>query len=64
MLMTITQYQRSYFAEGSRPSRNTVKAWIANDDIYGEKIGGMWYVDPERKVVKTDNELVIRVLCA
>ena len=64
MLMTITQYQRSYFAEGSRPSRNTVKSRIENGDIYGEKIGGMWYVDPDRKVVKTNNELVLRVLCA
>lgn len=62
--MTITQYQRSYFAEGSRPSRNTVKAWIANGDIVGQKIGGQWYVDPAPKVVKTDNELVLRVLSA
>lgn len=73
--MTITEYQETYFTVRSKPSRNTVKAWVDRKELVGRKFGGQWYVDPTADPdvyyadpgpyvapIATDNELVWRVL--
>lgn len=59
-LMKVSQYRRECFVEGSRPSVNTIKKWVDNGDVYGQIIGGIYYVDPD-KIVST-NPLVDKVL--
>lgn len=59
-LMKVSQYRREHFAEGSRPSVNTIKKWVDNGEVYGKVIGGMYYVDPDKIV--TANPLVDKVL--
>ena len=49
MLMKISEYQMT-FSPGSRPDQRTVRRWIGNGTIYGERRGGAWYVDPDRQV--------------
>lgn len=49
MLMTITEY-RLTFSPGSRPDPRTVRSWIADRTLYGERRGRTWYVDPDRQV--------------
>ena len=44
-LMSITEYQRRYFVKGSAPSKTTVRRWICNGTIPGEKIGCNHYVN-------------------
>jgi len=45
--MRITEFRRQ-FTPASRPDERTVRAWIARGEIWGRRIGGCWYVDPER----------------
>ncbi len=47
---TITSYINEYFEDDSKPTRATVIRWIINHHIAGEKIGGTWYVYPEKSV--------------
>ena len=47
MWMTISEFQDKHFTHDSRPSRNTVTAWIKSGALVGKKIGGQWYVDPD-----------------
>lgn len=60
-LMNITEYLNT-FSKPSRPDRRTIIRWIENNQIYGEKRGKAYYVDPNRKVVIAVNELVLRVM--
>jgi len=58
-LMLISKYALQ-FAEGSRPSKTTMIRWINQGKIYGKKIGGQYYVDPEIEI--SSNPLVNKVL--
>lgn len=60
--MTIKEYRETRFSPGSRPDPRTVRRWIDSGALYGEKIGGTYYVEPDRKIVRAANELVLRVL--
>lgn len=44
-LITASQLAKSYFVEGSRPSKATVKAWLDEGLIKGKQIKGTLYVD-------------------
>jgi len=46
-LMKISEFQEA-FTPASRPDQRTVVAWIRNGQLYGEKRGRAWYVDPQR----------------
>ncbi|MDB5974407.1 MAG: hypothetical protein JWR07_1167 [Nevskia sp.] len=44
--MEVGQFVEKHFAEGSRPSRNTLMRWLQGGKLPGaRKIGGTWYVD-------------------
>ena len=58
--MKVSQFRKKYFENGSRPAINTVKKWVDNGEIYGEVIGGMYYVDPDKTTPV--NPLVSKVL--
>lgn len=60
-LMNITEYLNT-FSEPSRPDRRTVIRWIETDQIYGERRGKSYFVDPNKKVIIAVNELVLRVM--
>lgn len=51
MLMKVSEY-RKMFTPGSRPDPRTVYRWWERGEIYGEKRGGMLYVDPDRDPVE------------
>lgn len=61
-LMKISEYREDYFTPKSRPTQATVKSWIREGYVYGEQLGGVWYVDPERQVVTAKNDLVLKVM--
>jgi len=46
-LMKISEYRQT-FTPASRPDQRTVIAWIKRGEIYGERRGKIWYVDPTR----------------
>lgn len=49
MLIEISQFVEKYFAEGSRPSKPTIRRWLRQGALPGAlKIGGTWYVDEIR----------------
>lgn len=52
MLEKISAYTARKFAPGSRPTRCTVVNWIRSGAIYGEQIGGTWFVDESVSVAK------------
>lgn len=59
-LMRIKTYQKNYFIEGDAPTQSTIRRMINDGEIYGEKKGGVYYVDPDRVVAV--NDLVNKVL--
>jgi len=61
-LMTIKEYCNSRFTRASCPSARTVKRWIAQGKLHGQKIGGQYYIDPDIDVLYVANELVVKVL--
>lgn len=48
MLMKISEY-RKLFSPASRPDPRTVRAWVDRGELYGERRGGILYVDPDRR---------------
>jgi len=60
-LMTIDEYRNTYFTQRSRPAPRTIRRWIEEQRIYGERRGRTYYVDPEKELMIT-NELVLKVL--
>ena len=44
----LSQYLNKHFAEGSKPTRETAIKWIESGDVVGRKLGGNWYVDPDK----------------
>ena len=47
MLMKVSEY-RMMFSPASRPDPRTVRAWVDRGELYGERRGGLLFVDPER----------------
>ena len=47
-LMKVSEFQRKRFTPDSRPDRRTVRRWVENGHLYGEMLGGVLYVDPDR----------------
>lgn len=45
--MKISAY-RMMFSPESRPDPRTVRAWVDNGHLYGERRGKIFYVDPDR----------------
>ena len=62
-LMTAKAWTEKYFDAGSAPDPLTVRRWIANGDVPGQKVGGNWYVD-EHAWLAGGDDLVARVLQA
>jgi len=60
-LMKISEYQKKYFVDGSAPSKGTVRKWITDGIIPGEKIGCNHYVNVATLNL-TGNPLVDAVL--
>lgn len=48
MLMRVEEF-RQQFTPDSRPDPRTVRAWIERGEVWGRRIGGRWYVDPDRE---------------
>ena len=63
-LMKIAEFREKHFEEGSRPAIKTIRSWIDNGDIPGERVGGGYYVDLSRWDKRSNNELVNKVLAA
>ena len=47
---------RNSFEKSSRPQIRTIIKWINSGEIYGRKIGGNYYVDPEVSLINTTSE--------
>lgn len=62
-LITIAEYKRRQFAEGSAPHDSTIRRWIANGELPGRIIGGTYYVH-ESALHSTGNELADKILKA
>ena len=59
-LMSITEYREKCFSEGSAPCKKTVLKWIRDGDIYAKKIGGKFYIDPDKEEFVPVNGLVTK----
>lgn len=46
-LQKISEFQES-FTPKSRPDRRTIMRWIKKRDIYGIKLGGVFYIDTDK----------------
>lgn len=44
-LIRLSEYRERYF-EGKAPDPRTLIAQIKRGEIYGRKLGGLWFVDP------------------
>ena len=57
----ISTYIQTEFEAGNAPAPTTVRRWLAEGHIAGQKIGGIWFVFHEQQ--ETKNELIERILC-
>lgn len=62
MLMTITVFQNKCFDKDSRPCKKTIMKWIRDGEIYAKKIGGMYYIDPDKEEFTPVNSLVTKAI--
>jgi len=46
-LQKISQFRNNAFEKGSKPQIETIVGWIQSGELYGRKLGGLWYVDPD-----------------
>lgn len=53
-LMKISQFRREFFVEGSRPSINTLKKWCREGILDAKRLGDMYYVILNDKVMPKD----------
>lgn len=63
-LMKIAAWCDKYFDEGSRPSGTTVRKWIEEGDLPGERVGHQYFVDDARYSGQHSNPLVNKVINA
>lgn len=61
-LMKISEWATAYFEAGSRPTLKTVRKWIDEGSLPGERIGSAYYVDLNRWRQGSSNPLVDKVL--
>jgi len=61
-LMTITNFRKKCFDEGSAPCVDTVMKWIKNGDIYSKKIGSTYYIDTTKEEFVPVNDLVTKII--
>ena len=45
--MSISQFRKAFFQEGSAPDPRTVRSWVEAGTLPGRSIGGSYYVDVE-----------------
>ncbi len=59
-LFTLTRYIETFYEEGSRPDKRTVRGWIKDDILpyHSVKLGHLYYIDPDRP--KLSSDVVIR----
>ncbi|WP_020682335.1 DNA-binding protein [Marinobacterium rhizophilum] len=62
-LMKASKYRENFFCDGSKPALSTIRRWIDNGDLPGERIGGVYYVNIGQ-LSTTGNPLVDSVLKA
>ncbi|ATN93327.1 conserved hypothetical protein [Marinobacter salarius] len=63
-LISLEEWRKQTFEEPG-PSKRVVYKWANEGHIPGaRKIGGLWYVDPDKPKQHTGNPLVDRVLQA
>jgi len=61
-LIKLSKYRNEQFAE-PRPAINTLKKWVDNGDIIGQKIGTMYFIDSDQnQQIEPVNELVLKAL--
>lgn len=62
--VTVTVYINEYFEPGSRPTHSTVIRWVNKKQLAGEKIGGTWYIYPDKTIepIEDDGEK-FKMLC-
>ena len=60
-LVTIEEWSTTNFSEKSRPPEFTVRRWLRDGVVPGEKIGKTWYVDQHAWIAR-DDSLVAKVL--
>lgn len=46
-LMSIPEWQKTYFTPGSAPSDFTVRRLLREDKLPGRKVGGEWFIDDD-----------------
>lgn len=62
-LMSIPEWQATYFTPTSAPSDFTVRRLLREGKLPGRKVGGEWFID-DQVWQAGDDELVRRVLDA
>lgn len=60
-LMRVSVYREQRFTP-PRPTLNTIKKWIREGEIPGKVINGQYFVEVEKKVRSTGNELADKIL--
>lgn len=64
-LITLEEWRIRTFEEDAGPSKRAVYNWANHGHIPGaRKIGGLWFVDPDKVNISTGNPLVDKVLQA
>lgn len=65
MLITPQEWIDRRFGDAQKkPTATSVRRWIENGDLPGEKIGGRWFVEVDSTKITTGNDLADRVLRA
>lgn len=57
--ITIKEYLKREFDEGSAPTERTIRNWCEDQTINAKKIGGKWYILMEEAKI---NPMAARVL--
>lgn len=61
--MSLEDWRRERFA-GKPPRRQTIVGWLESGQLPGKKIGARWFVEVERELNETGDDLVDQVLKA
>jgi len=62
-LIKATKFRTKFFERGSEPDIKTLKRYIDDGELPGQRIGTIYYVDLDRLKV-SNNPLVSKVLAA